>query len=92
MIMRKWPESEAPRGPAVAGRDSLLRRSNASGCEGREPQGFLAKKDEALCAGINKLYFDCHSGLDPESSFSDLDSRRSLPRALTRGENDRFRI
>ena len=27
-------KSEAPRGPAVAGRGSLLRRSNASGCEG----------------------------------------------------------
>ena len=26
------------------------------------------------------LYFDCHSGLDPESSISELDSRRSSPR------------
>ena len=26
------------------------------------------------------LYFDCHSGLDPESSISELDSRWSAPR------------
>ena len=26
------------------------------------------------------LYFVCHSGLDPESSASELDSRWSLPR------------
>jgi len=34
------------------------------------------------------LYFDCHSGLDPESSISELDSRWSLPRTLMRGGND----
>jgi hypothetical protein len=34
------------------------------------------------------LYLDCHSGLDPESSISELDSRWSLPRTLIRGGND----
>jgi len=34
------------------------------------------------------LYLVCHSGLDPESSASELDSRRSLPRYLIRGGND----
>ena len=33
-------------------------------------------------------YLDCHSGLDPESSISKLDSRRSLPRNSIRGVND----
>jgi len=36
------------------------------------------------------LYFDCHSGLDPESSISELDSRWSLPRTSIRGGNDGF--
>jgi len=59
--------SEAPRGPAVAGRGSLLRRSNASGYEGwifAEPceaknaiqpcgmlQGFMAKKGSRQAKG-----------------------------------------
>ena len=30
--------------------------------------------------GQESLYFSCHSGLDPESSVSELDSRRSLLR------------
>jgi len=33
-FLRAALDGEAPRGPAVAGRGSLLRRSNASGCEG----------------------------------------------------------
>jgi hypothetical protein len=36
----------------------------------------------------NCLSFVCHSGLDPESSLSWLDSRWSLPRTLMRGWND----
>jgi len=36
------------------------------------------------------LYFACHSGLHPESSISELDSRWSLPRTSIRGGNDGF--
>ena len=34
------------------------------------------------------LYFDCHSGLDPESSLAWLDSRQSLPSTPIGGGND----
>ncbi len=38
--------------------------------------------------GQKCFYLDCHSGLDPESSISKLDSRWSLPRTSIRGGND----
>ena len=37
---------------------SLLRRSKASGCEGREPQGFLAKKGKKFPGQFGQAYLD----------------------------------
>ncbi len=32
-------------------------------------------REPASAVSHKSLYFDCHSGLDPESSLSELDSR-----------------
>lgn len=71
--MGKSDKSEAPPGKP---RSSLLRRSNASGCEGREPQGFLAKEDEKT-----RAWYALRRTLPPWSFAENL---RELVRCLPR--------
>jgi len=37
-------------------------------------------QNDPVVVNQKSLYFACHSGLDPESSIFELDSRWSLPR------------